>query len=337
MPDAKTKIVILGAGAIGCYIGAAWQLCGLDVTLLARPATAAAITQHGVTLSGGQAARIAPGNIAVTPDASILTQADLIVVTVKSTALGQVIDDIRKFAQPGTPVLCLLNGVSPLATLRAALPDHPVLAGMVPFNVVWTPPSQFRRSSIGSIKTDRHALLETISSATKSCHAPIEQCEDMQAIQYGKLLLNLNNPINALSGLTLYDQIRQRPYRRVFAAALSEALTVLKTARIKPAKVGAASPALGVILLKSPDFLFNSIVIRVQKIEQGSLTSMAVDLAAGRKTEVDTINGDIVRLAAQFGQTAPVNATLVRLVHEAETGGKRQFSGPDLALATGVT
>lgn len=144
--------------------------------------------------------------------------------------------------------------------------------------------------------------------------------DDMLGLAWGKLLINLNNAINALSGRPLRQQLRERDYRRVFAAAMREGLQILRRAKVRPAKVGAVGPNLMPLVIDAPDWLFNTVFIRSWKIDDKARSSMSDDFAHGRKTEVDFINGELVRLAERLGTDAPINRLIVELVREAEAG-----------------
>jgi 2-dehydropantoate 2-reductase len=84
--------------------------------------------------------------------------------------------------------------------------------------------------------------------------------------------------------------------------------------------VGAVGPRLLPLVIGSPDWLFNSIFIKKWKIDAKARSSMADDLAAGRKTEIDYLNGELVRLADRLQRAAPINRAIVELVHRAEAG-----------------
>jgi 2-dehydropantoate 2-reductase len=134
------------------------------------------------------------------------------------------------------------------------------------------------------------------------------------------LLINLNNAVNALSGRTLRDELRTRDYRRVFAASIREGLDLLDRAEIAPATVGPISPNALPRIINAPDWLFNNLFLRRWKIDAKARSSMADDLAVGRKTEVEYLNGELVRLAERLQRDAPVNRAIVELVHKAEAG-----------------
>jgi 2-dehydropantoate 2-reductase len=148
----------------------------------------------------------------------------------------------------------------------------------------------------------------------------VETHADIKAVQWGKLLINLNNAVNALSGKTLIDELKRRDYRRVFAASMKEGLDLLKRADIEPATVGPIAPEILPRIVDAPDWLFNNIFLRRWKIDAKARSSMADDLAAGRKTEIDYLNGELVRLADRLQRAAPVNRAIVELVRKAEAG-----------------
>jgi len=163
--------------------------------------------------------------------------------------------------------------------------------------------------------------------------AAIALSDDMPGILWGKLLINLNNAVNALSGQPLLAQLRTRGYRQVVAASQREALRILRQAGIRPAKVGALPPALLPAAFGAPDFLFNRLLLRAHKVDEKARTSMADDFAAGRATEIDYLNGEVVALAGGIGAAAPVNARIVSLVKAAEAGGRRDWDAIALKKA----
>ena len=89
----------------------------------------------------------------------------------------------------------------------------------------------------------------------------------MLGLAWGKLLINLNNAVNALSGRTLQEELKRHDYRRVFAASMKEGLDLLKRADIKPATVGPISPTTLPRIVDAPDWLFNSIFLKKWKID----------------------------------------------------------------------
>ena len=297
----------------------------MPVTLIGRAKTVAQLGQ-GYTIAGQ------PVHPEVTDEPAALASASLIVLTVRSTDLEEAVATLGSHAHSDTPVLCLLNGISPAERIAAALPEFEVIRGMVPYNIVWTSDVALQHQSTGQITASQHKITEALRDAVPGL---VTLSDPIEPVLWGKLLLNLNNPINALAGIDLHAQLSRHGYRRIYAAVLREALQVLGRAGLQPAQVAAVPPHRAVRALGLPDWLFNRFVLPRQNISPGAMTSMARDLAAGRPAEIDTINGDVVRLATVHGQTAPINAKLVALVREAKTSGRR-YSAAALATALGL-
>lgn len=155
----------------------------------------------------------------------------------------------------------------------------------------------------------------------------------MRPVQWAKLLFNLNNAINALANLPLKAELSQRAYRRCLAMAQSEALGLLAAAGLRAAKLTPLPAAWIPRLLALPDGLFARVGGRMLAIDPLARSSMSDDLAAGRATEVDWINGEVVRLAGRLGCVAPVNARLCALVHDAERRAARPAWAGEALLA----
>jgi 2-dehydropantoate 2-reductase len=148
----------------------------------------------------------------------------------------------------------------------------------------------------------------------ESAGLPLQLHADLLTVQWGKLLLNLNNPVNALSGQPLRAELMDRGYRQCLAALQVEALHVLKAAGITPAQVAALPPHRLPALLRLPTPLFRVIAARMLRIDSKARSSMAEDLEKGRVTEIDALCGEVVRLAESRGVAAPLNARMVDLV-----------------------
>jgi 2-dehydropantoate 2-reductase len=320
-----SRICIYGAGAIGCYLGGRLLAGGGEVAFVGRLRIGEELSEHGLSLShyGGGHWRVEPAAIRYSTDATSAADAGLVLVAVKSGATAQAAAELARVLRPGALVVSFQNGLGNAQTLRAALPGRTVLAGMVPFNVVARGPGAFHQASEGGLEVEDAAALEPFLIDFARAGLALGRQHDMLPVQWGKLLLNLNNAINALADLPLKAELAQRPYRRCLALAQEEALGLLKQAGIAPARLTPLPPRWVPALLRLPDALFSRLARRMLAIDPLARSSMADDLAAGRATEVDWINGEIVRLAERLGRRAPVNDRLCALVHEAERGAAR--------------
>ncbi|GGA50457.1 2-dehydropantoate 2-reductase [Dyella nitratireducens] len=317
---ATPRIAIYGAGMIGNYLGGRLH-ARAHVRLIARPHVAASLNQHGLTTSDLNGYRrhvpVAALNVATQPDAA--RDADVVLVTVKSAATMEAAHELADVLTPGTLVISFQNGVHNTADLRAALPDCRVLTGMVPFNVTQPQPAHFHQGSSGTLMVERSsALPPSLLAAFGASGLTLQQRDDMQAVLWAKLLINLNNPLNALSGLPLREELAQHAWRQCLALLQREGLQVVKAAGIRPAQLTALPARWLPRVLSLPNAVFHRLASRMLAIDPLARSSMWDDLQAGRRTEVDYINGEIVVLAKSKGMRAPMNARIVALIREAE-------------------
>jgi 2-dehydropantoate 2-reductase len=323
-----SRITVAGAGSIGCYVGSCLARAGRDVTLLARPVMADALTRHGLRVSDLDGANdtLAPSAFTVaTDEASALTRADIILVTVKSGATAAIGDAIARHASPDAVVVSLQNGVGNADILRARVgTTRRVVAGMVPFNVVPTQVDgtapRFHRATSGTIRIA--SGVAGLRDLLNVAGAPVAEHPEMPAVLWAKLLLNLNNALNALSGLPLAAELADRRWRLLLAAQIAEALAVLRAANVRLARVEAVPPRAIPFILRLPDLIFRAVAVRMLAIDPAARSSMWEDLERRRPTEIDYLQGAILALAAQAGVPAPVTARIARLVKQAESAGR---------------
>jgi 2-dehydropantoate 2-reductase len=319
------KVAILGAGSVGCFIGGAWAAAGVPVTFIGRQKLAKDVDKHGLTLSdySGWQAHLPPGEVDYRCGPEALEDAQVIALCVKSGDTSTAADEIAKHGTPGATVISFQNGVSNVDALEQGLGGRfEVARGMVPYNVAYLGDGRFHKGVAGDLYADRRAGARALAEAAGGGPAALKISDDMLGLAWGKLLINLNNAVNALSGRTLQDELKRRDYRRVFAASMREGLNLLKRAEIKPATVGPISPHTLPRIINSPDWLFNNLFLKKWKIDAKARSSMSDDLAAGRRTEIDYLNGELVRLAERLQRDAPVNRAIVELVHKAEAGAE---------------
>ena len=280
---------------------------------------------------GLQVSEIGGGQWTVHPRlATEAVDGELILVCTKS---AQTAEAARALAATTGTIVSLQNGVRNVPVLRELLPGRSVLAGMVPFNVVRRGPGSYHRGSGGTLAVEHCDAAAPFTEACVRADLALALRDDMLAVQWAKLVMNLNNAINALSGQPLATELAQRGYRVILADAQREALELLRAAHIKVARVTLVPPRWMPRLLALPDPLFRRLAGRVVAIDPYARSSMWDDLEAKRPTEIDYINGEVVALAERLGTHAPVNSGLVRLIRDAEAGGKRDFSSDELRQA----
>lgn len=315
-----TKIVILGAGSVGCYIGGCLIAAGANVSLVGRARLQYDIAQHGLRLTDWEHrnSTVSASDIHFTTDNDVLAVADFILLCVKSLDTESAAALIKQYASPNAVVVSFQNGVGNGELLRASL-HQTVLKGMVPFNIFYQGRGHFHCGTQGSLAVENkddvcQALLTQLHNAT----LPVDVYDDLTSVQYGKLIINLNNAVNALSGIPLQQQLGNRDYRKVVAAVQKEALAVLKAKGITPARLGKVIPSLMPYILSLPNGLFKLVAASTLKIDPQARSSMYEDLQLNRPTEIDFLNGEIVRLGKHLNIKTPVNSHITGLVKHAE-------------------
>ena len=315
-------IGIAGAGSIGCFVGGMLAAGGRRVALLARPRVIGEIEAHGLRLTSfeGSDQTIAPNRLALSENPSIFGDAGVVLVTVKSADTPEMADVIARYAPSDVVVVSLQNGVGNVAVLRNRLPGRRVLGGMVPFNVIALGEGRFHRATSGDIviEHDEARTAEKLSVPGLK----MRPTDNIDGVQWGKLLVNLNNALNALADLPLRRQLSLRPWRRLFADQMAEGLAAIRAEGIKPVSPTPIPAGWMPSLLRVPDIIFEALLGRTMKIDPEARSSMWEDLQRGRRTEVDYLQGVISEIADRRGLDAPLSRRIVELVRRAEREAK---------------
>lgn len=322
MAKEDKTIVIAGAGSIGCYAGGCLASAGRQVILLARPRITQALSGGlRVTDLDGRDRLVKADALVVTADpGAALRGAELILVTVKSGDTQDMAELIAAHAPSDAVVVSLQNGVDNADRLRARLGRRRVLAGMVPFNVVQSLagelPLRVHRASDGKVMIEEGltGLVELLGVDGLA----VEAHGNMTAVLWGKLLLNLNNALVALSGLPLATELADRRWRLLLAGQIDEALAAMRASGIEPARIAGLRPGLLPRLLSLPDWLFKLLARRMLAIDPQARSSMWDDMQRGRATEIAELQGAILRLAEKAGTAAPLVSRVTAFVRQAE-------------------
>jgi len=334
---APGPVLVMGAGSVGGYVGGCLQATGAEVHFVGRPRMLNAWRAHGlrVTDQDGRDERLPPAALRLWAAVPAGVAPALVLLAVKCGATRDAAAALAAVLPAGTPVLSLQNGLGNAEAGQALAPALRWLPGMVPYNIAELGPGHLHRGTGGKLAAQDDPVLRAWQPLFEAARLPLRLHADLKPIQWGKLLLNLNNPVNALSGLPLRAELMQRGYRQVFAALQREALAALASAGIAPAQVAAVAPRRLPTLLSLPDWLFRRVAARMLRIDPEARSSMADDLALGRTTEIDAICGEVVRLARAHGLRAPLNQRIQALI-EAWPGQPAPRSAQELKTGLGL-
>ena len=314
-------IGVAGAGSIGCFVGGMLAASGRPVVLLARQRVIEDIRANGLHLTSfeGFDRRLPWNTLTLADDPSIFSDASVVLVTVKSADTADIAEAIAKHAPADAVVISLQNGVGNVSVLRERLPGRRVLAGMVPFNVIALGDGRFHRATSGDI-----VLQQDDAGTAAQLSAPglkMRATDNIAGLQWGKLLFNLNNALNALADLPLRQQLAHRPWRRLFADQMAEGLAAIKAEGIRPVSSTPIPVSWIPPLLRLPDAAFGLLLGRTMKIDPEARSSMWEDLQRGRRTEIDYLQGVITGIADRHGLPVPLSRRVVALIKRAEAAG----------------
>jgi 2-dehydropantoate 2-reductase len=296
---------------------------GQNVRLIGRERFKSAIEENGLTLThyAREKITVPASKIAFDLNADKAGDADIVLVTVKSQDTEAAGRELANVVKKDALIISFQNGVGNADNLRAVMPGHTVLGGMVPFNVTGTGVGIFHCGTEGDLAVQNTAsdVLHIMQKAFFDVGQGCVLSEDITAVQWGKLLINLNNAMNTLAGVPLKTCLSERAYRNALATMIEEALGVLSHAGITPANFGKNSVQKTIKVLRLPNWLYKLIMNSIVKIDANARSSMLDDLEAGRTPEIDYLQGEVVKLAEKTGVAAPINKTIMDLIRDALT------------------
>lgn len=324
MPRAGAlRIGILGAGAVGCHVGGALAAGGCDVVFVGRERLKNELASNGLVATGqGGKPRhvVAAERLVLATAAGALADRDVVLCCVKSAQTAGAARESAPVLAPRAIVVSLQNGVRNADVLREALPAQIVLGGIVGFNVVAKGGGAFQQATSGPlvIEASSDPRAGSLVRALSAAGYDVTPVANIRPLQWSKLIMNLNNAVGALSDRPTKELVFSDGYRQILAALMEEALQVLRAAKVPTARLGVLPARLFPTMLRLPSPLLRLVAGAQVKIDPDARSSMWQDLTRGRLTEVDHLNGEVVRLAASCGARAPLNARIVEIVHEAE-------------------
>jgi 2-dehydropantoate 2-reductase len=305
------RIAIVGAGAVGSGYGALLARGGAEVTLIdVWREHVEAVASAGLIVDG------AAVPVAATTDAAAAAGADAVLVLTKSFATAEAAAALAPHLPAGAIAVTLQNGLGNDGALTAALGPDRVVAGSTTLGAEMLGPGRVRLApsaadgrsltSLGAPPpgTPARARVEQLAAALEAAGLPVEIRADVGAVIWRKLALTVSiGPLCALLRRTVADVLAHEETRAALRRAFDETLAV--------------AAAQGVALDAAE--LWTHALTTWEGIGAHP-PSIAVDLAAGRPTEIDSLSGAIARLGSETGVPTPVNALLAAAIGGGELG-----------------
>lgn len=321
----ELSFLIFGAGAIGTYIGGSLVLAGQHVVFLERPEAVKELQEGGLRLEIKNAPAspftISPSSFTVVESLSeALRQIrfDIAIFALKSFDTAAAMEDIKPSAARMPPILCLSNGVENEPALAGVLGADKVIAGTVTSSVA--------RRAVGDIALERQRgvgiggghplslqLWQTLNSASLNARL-YQRPADMK---WSKMLTNLMvNATVAILDMSPHAVLSHPGLFRLEIAILREAVDVMKAQGIHVVNLPGTPVRLLALAANLPTSLARPLMVSaVGGGRGGKMPSFHIDLHAGRgKSEVEWLNGAVVRFGEKLGVPTPVNRQLNRIL-----------------------
>lgn len=312
--EPRLNWLVFGAGAIGTYIGGSLILHGQKIVFLELPPTDSELRDGGLKLNiHGQDFRILhPVVFSSLPPALSYATYDVAIFAMKSYDTHTALDLIHPYSTSFPPILCLQNGVENEPALETILGNSKVIAGTVT--------SAVRRNAAGDILLERsrgvgvaagHLLSSQIVQALSDAHLTARLFVSPQAMKWSKMLTNLMaNASSAILDMSPKDILSHPGLYRVEIKMLREAIAVMHALQIQPIDLpGTPVRAFAWMVDKLTPSISQSLISRIAGKGRGQkMPSFQIDLYSGRgKSEVDYLNGAIVRFGERLNIPTPIN------------------------------
>ncbi|MCM8801423.1 MAG: 2-dehydropantoate 2-reductase [Candidatus Omnitrophica bacterium] len=309
------KIVIIGPGAMGCLISAFLSKSNHKIWLLDKDRERAErINQQGIIIEGISGNWQAKVNI--TTNVQEIGTADLVIMAVKSYDTKQAILNARSLIGQESAVLTLQNGIGNIEILSEVVGSERVIGGVSNQGATLLGIGHIRHAGkgetiIGRIDGKIPVQIRFIREVFNSVGLETRISRDIKGLLWSKLIINVG--INALTAITRLNNGRLIEFegtRKILREAVTEAIKVAKRKRIK--------------------LIYDDPLAKVEAVCEATainISSMLQDILRKRRTEIDFINGVIVRQGQELGIPVPVNTVLVDLVKTIETSYHLRIEG----------
>ncbi len=301
------KITIVGPGAMGCLFAAYLSKAKQEIWLLDKnKSNAAKLNQQGIILEGVSGNWRAKVNS--TADASQIGVSDLVIICVKSNQTKSAVISAKPLLAAGSKVLTLQNGLGNIETISDVVGSELVIGGVTSEGATLLDIGKIRHAGrgdtvIGRIDSRSSAGMSGIREIFNKVGLNLKISRDIKSLLWSKLIINVGiNALTAITGLKNGKLIDYEGTRRILRGAVTEATRIAKRKRIK--------------------LIYDDPLAKVEAVCEataGNVSSMLQDVGRRKGTEIDFINGVIVRLGQELGIPVPVNSLLTDLVKTIES------------------
>jgi 2-dehydropantoate 2-reductase len=313
--DHWPQVAVVGAGAVGSYFGAMLARSGLGVKLVGRALHGEAIARDGLLLDGVRVHERIPIG-ATTSLAEGVRDASVVLFCVKTVSTESAARELQPLLAPNTTILSLQNGVDNADRIYSAIQTYAVPTAVYVAAEI-TAPGRVTHTGRGDLIIGHRAGwprqpdLEPLAAMFEQAEVPCRISDEIAAELWTKMVMNC--AYNALSALTRAQygrMVQSEPVRDFGMRAIAETVAVARAEGVSLSEESVVEAAL-----------------RLPEKMTRATSSMAQDIARGRPTEIDSLNGYVVRRAAALGIATPVSEILVAMVRLLEESTLNRRSG----------
>lgn len=307
------RVAVVGAGAVGCYFGGMLARSGVRVTLTGRAPHVEAIARDGLLLDGLRVHERIP-MAATTNVAEGVRDAGVVLFCVKTVSTESAAREMQPFLAPNATILSFQNGVDNADRIYSAIQAHAVPTAVY-VGAEMTAPGCVTHTGRGDLVVGHRAgwprqpELESLAAMFEQAEVPCRISNDIAMELWTKMVLNCGyNALSALTRSAYGRMVRSEPVRDLGVRAIVETVAVARAEGV---------------LLSERDVV--EAALRLAEKMTGATSSMAQDIARGRRTEIDSLNGYVARRGAELGIATPVSEILVAMVKLLEeSAGQRR-------------
>ncbi len=316
------RIGVLGAGAVGGTLAALLAARGHDLEITARGDHLTAIRRHGLLLQG------AWGDTVSRPYSGERLQRppEVVFLTTKAQDAEQALRDNAELIGR-VPLVVVQNGLDGPRLAERLVPRASIVGGLALFAASYLSPGVVTVTAAGAI------YLGTLShddvparfvAGLFGDRPPAVITPNLVGAQWTKLVVNQVNALPAITGLSVQQCVAHPALRRILSASIRECVRTGQAAGVQFEALQGLAPGLLKLVSLAP-LSIGAALPRAMARRMGDVPNPGSTLQSirrGQRTEIDHLNGAVVRSARERGRDAPVNAALVELVHEVEETGR---------------
>ncbi|UCE09796.1 MAG: 2-dehydropantoate 2-reductase [Candidatus Thorarchaeota archaeon] len=299
------RIVVMGSGAIGCLYGGLLKLSGNEVTLVGRKRHIESVNERGLILKGVFGDHVI--HVEATENASDIKSCDIVLITTKSYDTVAAAQEIAHLVEGGASVVCLQNGLGTELLVSDTLESDRVLRATTCVGALMTDDGEVTATGKGLTEVGSHIpsnmnLVQQVVDILSRAGFDVIPSDNIEGVVWTKTIVNCGlNPIAALTGMKNGEIHGDMRLRELVVRLVEEAARVAEALDVRLSTDDPIRYTLG-----------------TAKATSDNTNSMLQDICSCKRTEIDAITGEVIRLAKELDVSTPYSESVYALVKALE-------------------